>query len=152
MHKDSSSPPLRITAKLVEVLFTRKGFLICNMATAHRFGDIQPVRYVFSQVRTPFTPGSHFHLTGNVEIHPEYGPQFKVVTFQPFSPLAAALVNGEIPSIGAETGLRIWDLLGEGVEQLSTANILETLSGIGPKRAQSILANITIFKAQISKS
>lgn len=133
-------------ARLVHTLFERKGFVVAEMATDYDFGLLKPLRYIFKSVNKPLVENATYHLEGSLMRHLEHGVQFEVSAFKIEALLVTALLNGDIPSIGKDTGLRIWNLLGDDIENLCRIEPLLQLSGIGRKKAFSILANITQFK------
>lgn len=136
-------------ARHVQTLFDRKGFVVADMATEYDFGLLKPLRYIFKAVTKPLVVGATYVLTGSLMRHAEHGVQFEVSGYMVESRLTTALLNGEIPSIGKETGLRIWNLLKDDFETLSSIEPLLQLSGVGKKKAFSILANIAQFKESI---
>ena len=115
-------------------------YTVANFQTEQ--GDITIVGYL------PFiVAGDTLKLTGKIVVHPDYGEQFKVETFEKMMPQTLAalekyLANGNIKGVGPATAKRIVDKFGE-----ETISVLK----FEPQRLTNIKGITTDKALQISE-
>lgn len=144
-----------ITVKgvLREVIFRRRDFLVALVDLKDDSLLVKPSRFVLPNGGDIAT-GQLYLFHGRLLLRRERGVQFVVDAHEPFvqrtgkvtfstpKPLLQALIDGEVPSIGAGTGKRLVDGFGEDLFTMRDASPLTSMTGIGERKAISILANI----------
>ena len=105
--------------------------------------------------------GSSYKLRGTFKVHPTYGEQFAFTEFEEMLPTGKAgiegfLASGVIKGIGPKMAAAIVNLFGEETLEIMEhePEKLSRVSGIGPKKAESIaesfaahreFANVSMF-------
>ena len=143
---------LSVTGYLRGVLYRKKRFVV-GLVDVEETLLLNPRRFVLPQGGN-IVVGQNYRFSGRLIINRHYGTQFQVdhhellsatPTHRPIkreAPLLAALKAGEVPGIGADTGARLVQGFGEDLLTMRDAHPLTCMTGIGERRAFSILANI----------
>lgn len=138
---------------LREVIFRRRDFVVGVVDINDSPFMINPSRFVFPK-GGDITTGQMYLLHGKLLFRRARGLQFLVyhhepciaertkVTFSTPKPLLQALAEGEVPSIGANTGKRLVEGFGADLFTMQDPSALTSMTGIGERKAISILANI----------
>ena len=112
---------MELEGQLLHIIFKNdiNSYTVADFLTSEKL-EITVVGYL------PFVnEGDNLKLVGNMIEHPEYGEQFKILTFEKIMPstpeaLERYLANGSFKGIGPATAKRIVDTFGE-----DTINIIK---------------------------
>jgi exodeoxyribonuclease V alpha subunit len=139
-------PLLTLTGTIQALKTFPTGFALGELAYRGPEGAIYQANIVGTLLH--LAVGEAVELDGDWSNHPRYGRQFKVVAVRP-APLTGAealikyLSSGLLAGVGPSTAAKIVTAFGERtLEVLNTASQrLAEVRGIGPKKAQAIIAS-----------
>lgn len=157
-----SESPLSVVGQLRKIIY-RKGDFVVALLDAETPLPV-PVERVVLQHGGDIQTNIRLRLYGKLVLRRIHGFQFVASSFEEAAkpirpapppafkkPLLEALELGEVPGVGAETGCRLVKAFGSDLATLEEPAALATLTGIGHRRAFSILANIHRYIDEINQ-
>lgn len=130
----------RLTLTVTNVKFSSESFTVFEGFSA------RSERPISVTAATSVKPGGKVVVDGRFVHHPKFGRQFKATTLVAYLPerkeeLIAYFSSGGVPGIGKRLGLDIVKAFGSGTISVIENEPwrLETIKGVGPEKAASIL-------------
>lgn len=122
---------------LIKVLDTNSTYRQPEIVVTGSFGNIQEEEI--------------YRFSGELVVHPKYGEQLKLTSYQKEQPTSASgivhfLSSDKFPGIGKKTAEKIVDLLGEEAidKILADPSMLEQIDGLTEKKRQMLLETLRL--------